>query len=251
MARTRLTDYLQDHYFWAFDATNEGVPIFNPLFGFSRISAPEISVDVESFKDGTFLYNRSVVKGGSVAPVVFERAASMFDADFYTWITYTLHGNKDFEGSGTLGKAITSKVGFGTGGNTSSPRRNLLVIQFSSININKLGGDSLIATGLRAAGTATIGALTAIIAGGGAAGIAAGAVGAGLGAAGLGGAVPISLGPFQFAMRIPARAWVLNNCLPVRYRAASDFDANSAQVSLMELEVQPESIEEFSLGIKL
>ena len=63
--------------------------------------------------------------------------------------------------------------------------------------------------------------------------------------------MPISLGPFQFAMRIPGRAWLLNNCTPVRYRAGNDFDASSGQVSLQELEVQPESIEEFSLGIKI
>jgi len=245
VARSRLSDVLQDHLFWAFDASTSlnGVPIFNPLFGFSRISAPEIGVEIESFKDGTFLYNRGVVKGGRVSPVVFERAASMFDADFYSWLIYTLHGNDDFKDGGTLGTSSFDPL---RGGGKTSPRRSLLIIQFSSVNIANLGGDSDVARGIRVAGTAVIAALTGLLSG------SFGAVGGGAlaASAGLGSSVPISMGPFQFAMRIPARGWLLHNCLPVRYRSGSDFDAASGQVSLMELEVQPEFIEEYSLGIK-
>lgn len=40
--------------------------------------------------------------------------------------------------------------------------------------------------------------------------------------------------------RIPARSWFLRGCLPTRYRAGSDFDANSSDVSIAELEFQPE-----------
>lgn len=236
MARSRLLDVLQSHLFWAFDASNSGVPVYNPLFGFSRISAPEITAELETFKDGTFLWNRSVVKGGSVGPVTFERAASMFDADFYDWIMFTLHGNKDFEDGGTLGK-LNSIL---TNGGKVSPRRNLLIVQFTNINIGNVGNNASVATQAAAvAGTIALGALTGLAFGGGALGAAAGA-----------GAAIVGLGPFQFATRIPARAWLLHNCLPTRYKAGSDFDANTAAISLQELEVQPEHIEEFSLGIK-
>jgi hypothetical protein len=34
----------------------------------------------------------------------------------------------------------------------------------------------------------------------------------------------------------------------VRYKAGSDFDANSADVSMMELEMQPHAVEEIVLG---
>jgi phage tail-like protein len=236
--RSRLSDVLQSHLFWAFDASNSGVPVFNPLFGFSRISAPEISAEVETFKDGTFLYNRTVVKGGSVSPVLFERAASMFDADFYDWIIFTLHGNKDFEEGGTLGK-ISS---FLTSGGRVSPRRNLLIVQFSKINIAG-SGDGVRDIALRVAGTASLAALTAGLAGSSVSGaaVAAGAVG---------GSVALGIGPFEFATRIPARAWLLHNCLPIRYKSGSDFDASNSSISLQELEVLPEQIEEFSLGIK-
>ena len=216
--------------------------MFNPLFGFSKISAPQITTEVEQFKDGTYVYNRYVVKGGAVGPVIFERAASMFDADFYDWIMFTLQGNKDFEDSGTLGK-ISSFLG---GGGRVSPRRNLLIVQFTNINIANLTGNDSVNAGIKIAGAAAIGAITGILAGGSVTGVAASAA---TGAA-LGGAAFIGLGPFAFATRIPARAWLLHDCLPVRYKAGSDFDASTAAVSLQELEVQPEMIEEFSLGIK-
>jgi len=242
VTRLRLQDYLQDHYFWAFDASTStwGVPVFNPLFGFSKISAPEIGVEIESFKDGTFLYNRSVVKGGRVSPVLFERAASMFDADFYSWIIHTLHGNKDFESGGTLGKLAALLPG-----QSKSPRRSLLVVQFTSYNLAALTGD--IDNPIAAGGMAAIGAIAAAVSGLGAAGGIAAGVGS---AAGATTDAAIGIGPFEFATRIPARSWLLHNCLPVRYRAGSDFDASSGEISLMELEVQPEYIEEFSLGTK-
>ena len=46
--------------------------------------------------------------------------------------------------------------------------------------------------------------------------------------------------------RIPGRAWYCSGCLPIRYKAGSDFDANSSDVSIMELEVQPEYVEELT-----
>lgn len=239
VARQRLFDVLQDSYFWAFDATTElAVPVFNPLFGFSRITGPEINVEVESFKDGTFLYPRHVVKGAEVGAVMFERASTMFDADFYDWIIYTIHGNKDFEEGGTLGK-VTS---FLSGGGRTTFRRTIIVVQFARINLGKLveSDNPLVRTG-PAIGGAAAGAIAGDIIGG-ATGAAQGAAFSALAVAGL--------GPFQFATRLPARAWVLHGCIPIHYKATTDLDAASGQVSLQELEVQPEYIEELSLGIK-
>ena len=245
MARLRLSDALQNHLFWAFDASTStgGPPVFNPIFGFSRISAPEIGVEIESCKDGTFIYNRGVVKGGRVSPILFERAASMFDVDFYKWIIQTLHGSKEFESGGTLGSLNPTDTA-----KTRSPRRDLLIIQFNSYNIAARANDipDPALAGIAAAGMAYISTLAASI--GGLAGLTAGAnfVGSAAGR----GNVAVGIGPFAFATRIPARGWILHGCLPVRYRAGSDFEAASGEISLMELEVQPEYIEEFSLGIK-
>ena len=215
MPRSRITDFLQQHTFWAFDASAPIVaPVFTPLFGFARITSPKIDADVETFKDGTFLYQRSVIKGASVQPVGFERGASFFDSDFYDWIAYAIYGQKitnDQNVSGTLaGKGLsTSTV------DVLAPgiRRNLVVLHFSTIN-----------PGIN------------------------GAINLGPGSSGPPGAV--SLGPFEFAARIPARAWLLHNCIPTSYVAGSDFDGSSAGISIMSLEVQPEWIEEFSFGLK-
>lgn len=55
-------------------------------------------------------------------------------------------------------------------------------------------------------------------------------------------------GAAQLATRTPGRAWVLYDCLPIRYRAGSDFDASSSDVSIQELEVQPEHVIELTLA---
>ena len=46
--------------------------------------------------------------------------------------------------------------------------------------------------------------------------------------------------------RVFGKGFILHNTLPVRYRAGSDLDATSSEVSVAELEVQPEYITEFS-----
>lgn len=52
----------------------------------------------------------------------------------------------------------------------------------------------------------------------------------------------------QMSLRTPGRAWLLYDCLPTRYRSGSDFDATSGDVSIQELEVQPEHVVELSLS---
>jgi hypothetical protein len=54
--------------------------------------------------------------------------------------------------------------------------------------------------------------------------------------------------PLTHAVRMPARAWLLKGCLPKRYKAGTDFEASSGEVSIMELEVEVERFEEYSLG---
>jgi phage tail-like protein len=60
--------------------------------------------------------------------------------------------------------------------------------------------------------------------------------------------LPVPLETWEGATFVPGRVWVLWSCLPVRYKAGSDFDANSADVSMMELEMQPHAVEEIVLG---
>ena len=48
-------------------------------------------------------------------------------------------------------------------------------------------------------------------------------------------------------LRIPGKAWLLFECVPVRYKAGGDLDGSSGDVAISELEIQPTKIEEFSL----
>lgn len=243
MSRSRWTDYLNDHLFWAMDiSANKSFPVFTPLFGFSAISAPKIQAEVESFKDGTYNYPRHIIKGGTIPQITFRRAASLYDSDFYDWMYLAIEGSN-------AGKNFTGKlasVGSFLAPLSGRVRRNLVIFHFSRINLAGGANDDS-ASGLAVG--AIQGALIGAAFGGGGVGSAQGAVvgaAVGAGAAGVG----FSVGPFAFASWLPARAWILYDCIPVAYSSGSDFDAASGNVSLMELTVQPEWIEEFSFGLR-
>ena len=57
------------------------------------------------------------------------------------------------------------------------------------------------------------------------------------------------VGGFEFARRLPGRAWLLKECEPARYKPGTDFDGMSQEVSIAELELAFEEFEEFSLGV--
>ncbi len=85
--------------------------------------------------------------------------------------------------------------------------------------------------------------------------------------ASLAGAQNVGLGPKKDAMgvlsvignqvfnfgdlfaRVPAKAWMLYECLPVSYKAGSDLDALGNEISMSQLTLQPHMIEELSLGV--
>lgn len=103
-------------------------------------------------------------------------------------------------------------------------RRNLFMVHF--LGLREGSGGAQVGIG------AALGAANALASGGNAA---AGAAG---------GAI---IGNF-IGNRIPGRAWVLHDCVPTRYKAGSDFDATSGAVSIQELEVQPEYINEVTVS---
>lgn len=56
-------------------------------------------------------------------------------------------------------------------------------------------------------------------------------------------------GVIDFSPRVPGRAWFLMQCLPTRYKTASDFDALDSAVSIQELDFVYEAMFQFDLGI--
>lgn len=64
------------------------------------------------------------------------------------------------------------------------------------------------------------------------------------------GAGPISVINFNDLVgRVPGRAWMLKDCLPVAYKAGSDFDALGNEISLESLTIRPYYFEELNFGI--
>lgn len=233
MSRPALTEYLQSFPFWLMDLGPTDLlnfPILDPKFGFQTISAPELQLETTEIPEGNWFFPRKVIKRGNIQNVTLTRGLSFEDADFWRWINMAVTGN--------------TYSGFGSslfGGPTY--RRHLLIIQyFPHIFFPKLsgaGGD-LLAQGLAAGANVGIYAGAAALAG------VDMSISTSLSLAG----APLmnNIGPFEFAARIPARAFLLKDCLPIRYKAAQDFDANSSGISVAELELSVDVFEEIALS---
>lgn len=53
--------------------------------------------------------------------------------------------------------------------------------------------------------------------------------------------------PIEAGLYLPGKAWLLWNAIPTRYKAGSDFDATSGEVSVSELELNIDAFSEFTL----
>lgn len=184
MARPRVFDLLQVYPFWVFDAAlaSLGLPVFDPLLGFSAATTPEITTELRQIQPGNWEFKRQVVKAAEVAPITLSRGVRFYDSDFYNWITAAILGREPV-------------------------RRDLVLVHFMGFRpLSQLTGANL--------------------------------------------SYP-DVGLVQFALRLPGKAWMLYDCVPTRYKAGSDFDATSSEVSIQELEVQPEHIAELSVSTLL
>jgi hypothetical protein len=241
MARPTLRDHLQAYSFYLVDiAPIEvlGLPIFTPLFGFNAITAPEITVETQEVVECNWSFHRKVVKKASIGTMTLSRGALFYDSDFWRWIKTAISGNtEDFQSSnyglamsvgagaldpggsnlGIAAAAASSALGlFGfprIGG--PSPRRDLMLVQLFA----HMGTGELAATAI----TGLLGVASVL----------------GAGAA---------IGGFGKAARVPAKAWLLKGCIPVRYKVAGDFDATSSEVSIQELDIECENVDEVSLA---
>lgn len=59
--------------------------------------------------------------------------------------------------------------------------------------------------------------------------------------------LPVSMQAWEEAQFLPGRAWLLWDCIPLRYKAGTDLSATTADVSIMELDIQPYAFTEFAL----
>jgi phage tail-like protein len=222
-----LYDHLQNFPFWIMDVSpvdTLALPIFLPLFGFSAISAPEVTASIRTVKEGNNYFPRKVIESASVGPITCSRGAHFVDGDFWRWIKNGIRGTND-----------------GAGGPTY--RRNLLLVQFFARGPfrEEAANIAIAATGLvgLASGASVLGSDFTTV--GNATGT---GVSAGLSAGGFLGFSALS----GWAVRIPAKAWLLYDCIPARYKVGTGFDAASPEVSIAELDIEMESFEEIGLA---
>lgn len=233
MARDATLDILQVFPFWLMDVAPIGslsMPLFTPLLGFSSITAPEMTAEMTEINECNRLFTKKTIKRARCSTMTLSRGVRFFDADFYRWMSSALTGRPAYQA-----------LIFPVGGPTA--RRDLLLIQF-------FARTPLPVEGIGALGTVSLSAA--------ALGILAAEAGAGVSLATVGQLTAISGAQISqagaaiekdiFAIRIPARAWVLYGCLPTRYKPSEDFDASSSGLSIAELDIEPEEWEEISLG---
>lgn len=225
MARSAYSDYLQVFPFWLFDvAPIEGisVPIFNPLSGFATVTAPGMSFETVDVSEANWLFRKKVIKKADIDPITLTKGVTFYDSDFWRWAIAAITGDP----AGFQIRSLFNTLSIGG----PTPRRNLILIQFfarNPLSVSAGGALAAVNAGLVTAGLGVRGAITLA---------AATAVGAS------------GFGPFEFTPRLPAKAWILHDCIPTRFKTGSDFDARSGEVSIAEIEFQPEMIEELSLA---
>lgn len=184
MARSRIVDFMQNYRFWLFDIVpSQAAPFYvlgAPLLGFSSITAPEYTAEVDEIKQMNSMFKRYAYSGGSVGSITLSRGVRGFDDTMWDWMYRAIRG-------------------------TDVIQRHLLLIHFTNINLlHSLDTDNSLPT--------------------------------------LDFNSPLHIGGF-----VPGKAWILWSCIPTRYRSGSGFDGMSGDVSIAELEVQPESMVELSL----
>lgn len=214
MARTPILDELLSHEFHLIDIDIQ--PPFNPPLvlwptaGFSSITAPEMTADTTTIVEGTSDYTYTVVNRSSMSPMTLSKGVSMFNTDFWRWMLGAVSGKNDNE-IGLAANAVPIPP---------ARRRNLMLIQSSGISVEglmeimKIGNikEKALATTLLPAAGITAASSAAISL--------------------------LSQGTFDLnLLGIPGRAYMLFDCLPVRFKAAGDFDANATTVSIEELEI--------------
>lgn len=213
--RSRVFDHLQSFKFHLMDVSLSAtslVPVFIPVIGFSAVTTPEMTAEIESVKEGNSEFPRKLIRGASVSTITCQRGATFYDADFWRWTIACVKG-----------------------GGSLSRRKNLLLVHLMNANLvemikrknvagaiatSAVGAGLAVSTGVSLAGRGTISEIVQIE----------------LGLVGVGALVSI-----------PARAWFLQRCKATRIKGGSDFDATDSGVSIQELDIECEFFEEFSL----
>ncbi|MDD5510948.1 MAG: phage tail protein [Dehalococcoidales bacterium] len=186
MARNRILDFMQSYRFWLFDLVPSMAPPFYvlgaPFFGFSAISSPEYSAQVDSITQLNSMFKKYSYGGGEMSPITLSRGVRGFDDTMWQWMYRALTG-------------------------LETTQRHLLLLSYTNINLYNIDPVTGIGKQFDSSGIQN---------------------------------------PFEIGEFLPGKAWLLWGCIPSAYKSASDFDANSPDVSISELTIQPEAVTELT-----
>lgn len=113
MARSKTADFLMTNKFQIVDVSLSVPPVLLPIFGFSSVTAPELTLEHKEIKEGNYEYPRKVFQSASVNTVSCARGSQLQDSDFWTWADNYVKGNRS--------------------------KKNLMLIQFTDIGDPNIG----------------------------------------------------------------------------------------------------------------
>ena len=133
MARSTLSDVMQNYAFWLFDVAPVdplALPIFTPLTGFSAISSPEMTAEMYEVAEANWYYRKKVFQKADVSSITLSRGVRWYDSDFWSWMAATVTGNTG--SSNVVGSAAPAPLQAQSVRGGITPRRNLLLVHFLS-----------------------------------------------------------------------------------------------------------------------
>lgn len=254
MARSRLWDLYQNHKFHLLDITvsnsltsflarrdavlgalSTGLraprQVLTPQYAFKSITAPSLTVEYEEIRSATNPYPRHVPTGAEVDPITLSRGVFVGDSDFYDWIQAAVHGRSFYRRRLLLIQLLTPPPTINAGPlGTLSPDVAWFQLVGSLVAAPSFNGE--------VSGTAKALSTTAA---------AAAAASALLGSSN---GQQLASQASSLLASMTGRAWVLHDCVPSSYRSTDDFDGESAEIGVQELEIRMSHFEEFTIDSK-
>lgn len=95
MPRSQFTDFLLNNKFHLLDVSISIPPVLIPVWGFSSITAPEMTMQYREIKEGNYEFPRKVLDRSSVSTITLENGSQLFNSGFWDWISKVPEGNME------------------------------------------------------------------------------------------------------------------------------------------------------------
>jgi len=214
----RFLDMLQEYPFHVFDMSgyqgDAANSVFDPVLGFSACTTPEWTVTTREVKPGNAPFTRYAVQSAVVGPITLSRGVRWYDSDFYNWLLRALKGIAPVRRDLFL-------VHFFGWRPTVKREQSAVVesVELERPDILQQPKKRPVSGGIQI--TRKTGGLVSL---------------------------PPENGLTALTTRIPARCWYMRKCIPTGYKPGGDFDANSANVSIATLTIQPGFVDEVTVS---